>query len=159
VKEAYPKRRTNWAVNHGQEKLGKAKQPHYFQMKDAAPFFFAGIWDEWRSNGTSIKTCAVVMTSANKLLATIHDRMPVILPTKLSELRELLSPLPESEMQGFPVSPEVIFQHDLAVTVFRLMLAAERFHFLRSFGLGSVRSLLGSEVSFQKETKPVSIVT
>ena len=100
------------------EKLGKEKQPHYFQMKNAAPFFFAGIWDEWRLDGTSIKTCAIVTTTPNQLLATIHDRMPVILPydsldgwlrsnAKLSELRELLSAFPDSEMDGFPVSPEV----------------------------------------------------
>jgi putative SOS response-associated peptidase YedK len=100
------------------EKLGKAKQPHYFQMKNGAPFFFAGIWDEWQRDGNSIISCAIVTTNPNKLLATIHDRMPVILPPEAldgwlrsnarpSELRELLSPFPDSEMQGFPVSPEV----------------------------------------------------
>jgi len=30
---------------------------------------------------------------------------------KLSELRKLLSPFPDSEMQGFPVSPEVNGSH------------------------------------------------
>ena len=100
------------------EKLGKAKQPHYFQMKDGAPFFFAGLWDEWQLDGTSIKTCTIVTTTPNRLLATIHDRMPVILQydaldewlrssAKVSELRELLSPFPDSEMEGFPVSPQV----------------------------------------------------
>ena len=100
------------------EKLGKAKQPHYFQMRDGAPFFFAGIWDEWLFNGTSIKTCAIITTTPNKLLATIHDRMPVILPSeavdvwlrgnaRLSELSELLKPFPDSEMEGFPVGQEV----------------------------------------------------
>jgi putative SOS response-associated peptidase YedK len=100
------------------EKLGKAKQPHYFQMKNGAPFFFAGIWDEWQRDGNSIISCAIVTTTPNKLLATIHDRMPVILPNEAldgwlrsnarpSELRELLSPFPDSDMQGFPVSPEV----------------------------------------------------
>lgn len=100
------------------EKLGKAKQPHYFQMKDAAPFFFAGIWDEWQGDGTFVKTGGIITTTPNKLLATIHDRMPVIVSSdgvdswlrsnsKLPELRELLSPFPDSEMEGFPVSPEV----------------------------------------------------
>jgi putative SOS response-associated peptidase YedK len=100
------------------EKLGKARQPHYFQMKNSAPFFFAGIWDEWQLDGSSIKSCAIVTTTANKLLATIHNRMPVILTkenvddwlrskAKASELRELLAPYPDSEMQGFPVSQEV----------------------------------------------------
>ena len=100
------------------EKLGKGKQPHFFQMKNGAPFFFAGIWDEWRVNGSAITTCAIITTTPNKLLATIHDRMPVIVPSdgvdswlrsnsKLPELRELLSPFSDSEMEGFPVSPEV----------------------------------------------------
>lgn len=100
------------------EKLGKAKQPHYFQMQSAEPFFLAGIWDEWRVNGTSIRTCAIITTTANTLLSTIHNRMPVIVPdealdgwlrsnAKPSELRELFSPFPDSKMQGFPVSLEV----------------------------------------------------
>jgi putative SOS response-associated peptidase YedK len=119
-KEAFERRRCLIPADgfYEWEKLGKAKQPHYFQMKDSAPFFLAGIWDEWQFDGTSIKTCAIVTTTPNKLLATIHDRMPVILPNeacnewlrrnaKLSEVREMLIPIPESEMQGFPVSSEV----------------------------------------------------
>ena len=81
-------------------------------------FFLGGNLDEWQRDGNSIISCAIVTTTPNKLLATIHDRMPVILPTEAlddwlrsnarpSELRELLSPFPDSEMQGFPVSPEV----------------------------------------------------
>jgi putative SOS response-associated peptidase YedK len=119
-KEAFLKRRCLIPADgfYEWEKLGKAKQPHFFQMKDGEPFFFAGIWDEWEVDGPSIKTCAIVTTTPNKLLATIHDRMPVILPydavdvwlrstARVSELRDLLSPFPDSKMQGFPVSPEV----------------------------------------------------
>ena len=100
------------------EKLGKAKQPHYFQMSDKEPFFFAGIWDAWPADGSTIKTCAIITTTANKLLAPIHDRMPVILRdegldswlrsnAKPSELIELLRPFADSEMEGLPVSTEV----------------------------------------------------
>jgi putative SOS response-associated peptidase YedK len=119
-KEAFLKRRCLIPADgfYEWEKLGKAKQPHFFQMKDGAPFFFAGIWDEWGVDGTSVKTCAIITTTPNKLLATIHDRMPVIVPSedldswlrgnsKLPELRELLIPFPDAEMEGFPVSPEV----------------------------------------------------
>lgn len=119
-KEAFMRRRCLIPADGFYEwaKLGKAKQPHYFQMKDAASFFFAGIWDEWRQNGTSITTCAIITTTPNTLLASIHDRMPVILPNeaidgwlrsraKVSELRELLSPYSASEMEGFPVGQEV----------------------------------------------------
>ena len=119
-KEAFLKRRCLIPADgfYEWEKLGKEKQPHFFQMKGGAPFFFAGIWDEWAFDGTSVKTCAIITTTPNSLLATIHDRMPVIVPhdavdgwlrsrTKVSELRELLMPFPGSEMEGFPVSPEV----------------------------------------------------
>lgn len=119
-KEAFLKRRCLIAADgfYEWEKLGKEKQPHFFQMKDGAPFFFAGIWDEWGVAGASVKTCAIITTTPNRLLATIHDRMPVIVPddavdgwlrsrAKVSELRELLMPFPDSEMDGFPVSPEV----------------------------------------------------
>ncbi len=100
------------------ERLGKAKQPYYFLMKDGAQFSFAGIWDEWRFNGNSISSCAIVTTTANEVLATIHNRMPVILSaageatwlrnnTKASDLHDLLLPTWDSEMEGFPVSQRV----------------------------------------------------
>jgi putative SOS response-associated peptidase YedK len=49
-----------------------------FQLKDQAPFAFAGIWDEWRDR-TRIRSCAIITSIANELLAPIHNRMPVIL--------------------------------------------------------------------------------
>jgi putative SOS response-associated peptidase YedK len=96
----------------------RSKQPYYFQMKDESPFAFAGIWDKWQRDGVNITSCAIITTTPNELLATIHDRMPVILNTeaqegwlrsddKPTELRHLLVPFPESEMTSFPVSPDV----------------------------------------------------
>src|SRR4030095_10176705 len=32
---------------------GRSKQPYFFQMKDEAPFAFAGIWDNWQTSGVS----------------------------------------------------------------------------------------------------------
>src|SRR6185295_668690 len=61
------------------ERNGKISQPYYFQLKDGAPFAFAGIWDRWRSGDRSITSCAIITTTANELLAEIHTRMPVIL--------------------------------------------------------------------------------
>lgn len=100
------------------EKLGKAKQPHYFQMKNEEPFFLAGIWDVWQRDGASITSCAIITGAPNSLLAEIHDRMPVILPddrrdtwlrssARVEELKEMLSPFPSAEMKGFPVGSEV----------------------------------------------------
>jgi putative SOS response-associated peptidase YedK len=100
------------------KKSGKWKQPYYFQLKDAGPFAFAGIWDEWYRGDLSINSCAIITTTANDLLAPIHDRMPVILHAKsyeawlsgdttLLRLKELLLPYPASEMTSHPVGSDV----------------------------------------------------
>jgi putative SOS response-associated peptidase YedK len=96
------------------QKSGRLKQPYYFQMKDETPFAFAGIWDEWRGTENPITSCAIITTTANELLAPIHKRMPVILPSESydtwlngdsepQKLRNLLTPFPASEMMSHAV--------------------------------------------------------
>jgi putative SOS response-associated peptidase YedK len=98
--------------------MGRARQPSFFQMKDEAPFVFAGIWDEWKRDGVSIASCAIVTTAANALLEPIHDRMPVILTRESSErwldpraqpteLEQLLVPFPAHAMKSHPVGSNV----------------------------------------------------
>lgn len=100
------------------KRSGKSKQPYYFQMTDEEPFYFAGIWDEWRGGEESITSCAIITTTPNELLETIHDRMPVILPahaqeawlsndTQPSELLSLLNPFSATAMKSYPVSQQV----------------------------------------------------
>ena len=100
------------------KKQGKLRQPYFFQLKDETPFAFAGIWDEWRRDGVSITSCAIITTTPNELLASIHDRMPVILHpeahdewldarTLPSELTGMLSPFPASAMKSYPVGSDV----------------------------------------------------
>jgi putative SOS response-associated peptidase YedK len=85
-------------------------------MKDATPFAFAGIWDNWKSQGSLITSCAIITTTANELLAEIHHRMPVILGTESYDLwltgrtpdaKSLLTPFPASEMTSHRVSHDV----------------------------------------------------
>jgi hypothetical protein len=46
----------------------------------AGPSAFAGIWDKWkRPDGTYFETFAIVTTEPNELVATIHDRLALIL--------------------------------------------------------------------------------
>ncbi|HEX6719817.1 MAG TPA: SOS response-associated peptidase [Pyrinomonadaceae bacterium] len=100
------------------ERNGKISQPYFFQMKDEAPFAFAGIWDRWHADDRTITSCAIITTTANELLAEIHHRMPVILrpesydlwlheESRAADLKEILIPYPASEMVSHTVSRDV----------------------------------------------------
>lgn len=49
----------------------------HIRLKGAELFAFAGIWI-WGGDEVG-STCAIITTAPNDLVATIHDRMPVIL--------------------------------------------------------------------------------
>ena len=100
------------------KRTGRARQAFFFQMRDEAPFAFAGIWDEWKQDGAAIVSCAIVTTGANELLEPVHDRMPVILPEESTELwlnpriqtgelKKLLEPFPAAAMKSHPVGSSV----------------------------------------------------
>ena len=100
------------------ERSGRIAQPYFFHIRDESPFAFAGIWDEWQGDEKVIASCAIITTIANELLASIHDRMPVILPPESQDqwldgdsdpltLRNLLAPFPASEMASHAVSYDV----------------------------------------------------
>ena len=56
------------------------KTPMYITMKDHEPFAFAGLWDSWKSpDGQQLRTCTIITTEPNEVVAPIHDRMPAIL--------------------------------------------------------------------------------
>ena len=64
----------------------ESKQPFCFEVQDGAVFAFAGLWDRWRAqDGNVVETCTILTTTPNDLLADVHGRMPVILPTSLYE--------------------------------------------------------------------------
>jgi len=98
----------------------KTKQPIYIHMKDGKPFAFAGLWEEWNSpDGSQILSATIITTSPNKLVAPIHNRMPVILPESaypqwltpgevdVQKLNPLLSPFDANQMAAYPVSKMV----------------------------------------------------
>lgn len=100
------------------KKEGKLKQPYYFRMKDKSVFSFAGIWDSWKHAGKEIISCAIITTTPNELVSTVHNRMPVILhstnfdawldnTTKESDLSNLLRPFPPEYMESYVVSTSV----------------------------------------------------
>lgn len=97
---------------------GKAKQPWRILLCSGEPFFFAGLWDEWRApEGQSHHSFTIITTEANELMAPIHDRMPAILGPSEAEqwLRlpdvedalALLRPYPAEFMTAYPVPAAV----------------------------------------------------
>lgn len=94
------------------------KQPYYFRLRSGEPMFLAGLWSRWHSQDQSRETFAIVVTSANPLVAPIHDRMPLILPpeeyrkwldpaTPPRNLTARFLPYPADEMVCWPVSRAV----------------------------------------------------
>jgi len=119
-KESFQKRRCLILADgfYEWERMGKISQPYYFQMKDRAPFTFAGVWDRWQHDGRVITSCAIITTTANELLAEIHTRMPVILgsesqnlwlneESRAEDLKDLLLPYPAELMTSHAVSYDV----------------------------------------------------
>ena len=102
------------------ETNGKTKTPMFVRLKSHSPFAFAGLWEIWHSpDGSQVLSCTIITTPPNELLASIHDRMPAILPNQAyfdwltpeemspSKLQELLRPYPAEEMIAYPVSRAV----------------------------------------------------
>jgi putative SOS response-associated peptidase YedK len=95
----------------------RTKIPHYIGLKSRKPFAFAGLWAEWHApDGSTLRSCTVVTTTPNELMATIHKRMPVILSSKdtsewidtaprmPADLGHLIRTFPAELMQAYPVS-------------------------------------------------------
>lgn len=109
-----------------QRREGRRKQPMYIRRRDREPLAFAGLWAAWRDptvdehhDDAWLRSCVIVTTRANALLAPVHDRMPVVLgestwdhwldPTDrdVDALHALLEPPPVTWFEIFPVSARV----------------------------------------------------
>jgi putative SOS response-associated peptidase YedK len=95
------------------------KLPYAIRRADGQPMAFAGLWEVWRDpddpDGEPLRTCAIVTTEANDLMAPLHDRMPVVLDpadwsawldrrTGLDTVKGLLVAAPSELFDVFPVS-------------------------------------------------------
>lgn len=97
--------------------VDKGKQPYYISLRSGEPMALGGLWQAWRApDGTVLRTCAIVTTGCNALMASIHDRMPLIIApddwhTWLEDTAQaalaLLSPYPVESMQAWPVHRRV----------------------------------------------------
>lgn len=91
------------------------KIPYRIRIKEQLLFSMAGIWEQWENPaGGLLQSFAIITTSANKLLAELHNRMPVILSPETEQLwlsdienkqlLSLLQPFDAKAMEAYPVS-------------------------------------------------------
>jgi putative SOS response-associated peptidase YedK len=97
----------------------KTSTPFMLRRPDRKPFAFAALWETWSaSDGSEIDTAALINTTANGLIAAIHERSPVILPERHFEewldpmtaperARKLLQPPADDLLEMIPISTAV----------------------------------------------------
>ena len=82
---------------------------------------FAGLWEHWedKEGKEIIESCTILTTDASEPVASLHDRMPVILDPddfdlwldpqeqKVEKLRDLLHPAAQGVLTMYPVSKYV----------------------------------------------------
>jgi putative SOS response-associated peptidase YedK len=96
------------------------KQPYYLQPASGGIIAFAGLWDEWADDkGNIIDTATILTTAANRELAPIHERMPVIVRREQYDLwlgldaergakaGQVLLPAPDGTFEAIPIGPAV----------------------------------------------------
>jgi len=101
-------------------RMGETKMPYLIRPRDGSPMAFAGIADSWLgADGSEIDTGAILTTSANRLMAGLHDRMPVILlpgdweewldcgNRRPQDVAHLLRPAADDLLEAVPVSKRV----------------------------------------------------
>ena len=56
------------------------KKPYYIHRPDHGLMAFGGIWEHWMgADGSELETAAIITTDANALVATIHQRSPLVI--------------------------------------------------------------------------------
>lgn len=73
-----------WKAVEGTESTKAFKQPYYFTPTQAGLFAVAGLWTTWKEPGSApdaplLHSCVLITAEANNTVATIHNRMPVLL--------------------------------------------------------------------------------
>ncbi len=93
-----------------------SKQPFAVGLAGGIPFAMAGLWEHWQGgDGSELLSATMLTTTANSLVAPIHDRMPVLVPPEamvdwldpacpLQVVQELLRPFPAEGMVAWPVT-------------------------------------------------------
>lgn len=96
------------------------KQPYYISVKGEPLISLAGLYTERPdAEGVPLRTFTIITTTPNRLVAEVHDRMPVVLaradeaawlgeePAGTGEVLGLLRPYPSEAMEMYAVDVAV----------------------------------------------------
>ncbi|HET8739595.1 MAG TPA: SOS response-associated peptidase [Acidimicrobiia bacterium] len=103
------------------EPPGQGRTPHWVYRADGHPMVFAGIWSTRLDPGTGEwhRTCSIITTGAEGVIAGIHDRMPVSLPGHVWDPwldRDLTDPEAVLSLLQ-PIDPDEIMEHTVSSRV------------------------------------------
>src|SRR3954451_5532274 len=101
--------------------VASSMQPYAMVSAGGKSFAMAGLWENWKEpqSGETVRTFTIITGPPNELVAPIHNRMPVILPSAhwrawlgeepapAEELQALLQPYPADLMRAYPVDMRV----------------------------------------------------
>jgi len=143
-KEAYKQRRCLIPINGYYEWIkdatSKKSQAYHIHASTQAYFACAGIYESWYDNALkqTVLSCALLTTEPNDSIATIHDRMPVILEpddwelwldekSNYAELNTLYTPLSSEKIAYYPVGDIVSsVKHDNETCIKEVTLVAPK---------------------------------
>jgi len=92
------------------ESPGGPKRPVRFSLRDGGMFAFAGLTTERDWEGGRLRSCTIVTTAANEVVAPVHDRMPVLLSGREAEEAWLSTDTPAENLASLlgPAGPDLL---------------------------------------------------
>jgi len=89
---------------------GTLRQPYWVSRTDGRPLALAGLWAGWKDPATEQvrRTFTIVTSAPNEAMASLHDRMPVIVPEDAWD--RWLDPAPDDlgELSGLLLPSDAI---------------------------------------------------
>jgi len=94
----------------------KSRIPYRFLLNNGSIFSFAGLWEEFEDdNDEIVHTFTIITTTPNGVVASVHDRMPVILTpssekiwldedSSSDQIIDILQPYKSDAMTSYTVS-------------------------------------------------------
>jgi putative SOS response-associated peptidase YedK len=96
------------------------RRPFLLRPRKQGLLAFAGLYERWRDpEGAETDTVAILTCPANRTVAALHDRMPVVLPpehfaawldvkgTSPEDAAALLQPAPDDFLEAIELDPKI----------------------------------------------------